>query len=437
MSGLAGGLAALRAGDPAGAIRAFEAALSSGEAPVAAAHNLGVARSQVGDVAGAEAAFLLAVGADADFGPAWSALGLLRARAGRLFAAEQALRRSLAVTPDIDVAANLGAVLREQGRPAAAAAVLGPALREAGPHPIGWNTLGAALQDLGDLPTAAGCFQRAAQQDPSNPVPLVNLHGAVFDDRDLGPARRCLEHAATIAPTDPAVRFHLGCLWGLLSPDAAARHHAVLPPEAVAWRDSWRFVLAARDAQTRFFGSTAAGLRFAAALAGQAGFVVELGVRFGTTLRVLREAVGQAVHGFDTFAGLPEAWHRVPAGAYSTGGRVPDLGDDAPLHRGLFADTLPPFLAAQPGPARLVHVDCDLHSATTSALLALAPRVVPGTVLVFDEYLMNPRWREDEHKALVEVGERHGWSWRYAAFSLLSHQAVVQITGTGAAPSGG
>jgi len=156
--------------------------------------------------------------------------------------------------------------------------------------------------------------------------------------------------------------------------------------------------------------------------------VLELGVRFGTPLGLLQGALAQPVHGFDTFEGLPEAWHSVPAGAYSTGGRVPALGAGVPLHGGLFADTLPPFLMDNPGAARLVHIDCDLYSATATALEALAGRVVPGTVLVFDEYLMNPRWREDEHKALVEVGQRSGWTWRYAAFSMLSHQAVVEIT---------
>ena len=136
------------------------------------------------------------------------------------------------------------------------------------------------------------------------------------------------------------------------------------------------------------------------------------------------------VVGFDTFEGLPEAWHSLPAGAYSTGGRVPDMGEGVTLHRGLFSQTLPPFLDGHDGALRLAHIDCDLYSATETALEALAPRVTPGTVLVFDEYLMNPRWREDEHRALVEVGKRHGWTWRYAAFSLLAHQAVVQVTET-------
>lgn len=361
--------------------------------------------------------------------------GLAHAREGRLFAAEAALRAALDAGPPaaaaVDLAANLAAVLQQQGRPAEACAALYPQLKSGLRHPVGWNTLGVALMDLGDLESAAGCFARAHAQDPSAVLPLVNLHGAVFDDRDLRPAREALERAAAVSRFDPPTRFHLGVLWGLVAPAAAAAHHAALPPEADAWRDAWAFALAHRDPHTRFFGSTAATLRFAAQIAPPTGFVAELGVRFGTTARLLQAATGAPVHGFDTFEGLPEAWHTVPAGAYSTGGQVPELGPQIHLHAGRFADTVPAFAAAQRAPARLVHVDCDLRSSTVEGLEPLAPLLQPGAVLVFDEYLMNPRWRDDEHAALVELGERHRWTWRYAAFSFFSHQAVVVLTGVG------
>jgi predicted O-methyltransferase YrrM len=189
-------------------------------------------------------------------------------------------------------------------------------------------------------------------------------------------------------------------------------------------------VLDHRDLETRFFGNTAATLRHAAALATLPGSVVELGVRFGTSTRLLQFATGLPVHGFDTFSGLPQAWHTVPRGAYSTAGVVPELGPLVHLHKGLFSQTLPGWVERHRAPLRLLHVDCDLYESTAEALHLLAPLVAPGTVVLFDEYLMNPQWTEDEHKALVEVGQSRGWTWRYAAFSLFSHQAVVVITGT-------
>jgi Tfp pilus assembly protein PilF len=401
-----------------------------------------VALWRAGDEGGAVRGFEQALADPAESVAAHAALGLVHGKAGRLFLAEEHLRASLAGGVDGDaargesadgvVATNLAAVLHEQGRPAEACAVLYPHLQGGedcplGWHPVGWNTLGVSLLAQGLVAEAAGCFQRAHQQDSSNPLPLVHLHGALFDDQDTTLARRALEAAAAVAPTDPATRFHLGVIWGLLSPDAAKRHHAVLPPAAAPWQSSWAFFLENRDKETRVFGCTASTLRFAAALAHVQGLVLEFGVRFGTSLRVLQAAVDQTVHGFDTFTGLPEDWHTMPKGAYSTGGRVPELGPTMPLHPGLFADTLPGFLDAHPGPARLVHVDCDLYGATLDALRPLAERVGPGTVLVFDEYLMNPHWREDEHRAFTEVAAALGWRFRYAAVSFVTNQAVVEI----------
>ena len=46
---------------------------------------------------------------------------------------------------------------------------------------------------------------------------------------------------------------------------------------------------------------------------------------------------------------------------------------------------------------------------------------------MFDEYLMNQGWREDEFKAFQEAVERHAWNYEYLAFNLFSKQAVVRI----------
>ena len=120
----------------------------------------------------------------------------------------------------------------EQGRPSRRRRC-SPALRRGDPP----DRLGTLERPQGSrgLPTAAGCPARRGT--PRRPAGEPSR--SRFDDADPAAARRCLDHAAGIAPADPATRFHLGCLWGLLSPEAAERHHATLPPEAVAWRDSW------------------------------------------------------------------------------------------------------------------------------------------------------------------------------------------------------
>lgn len=93
-------------------------------------------------------------------------------------------------------------------------------------------------------------------------------------------------------------------------------------------------------------------------------------------------------HGFDTFEGLPEAWGGYAQGEMSS--PAPKL-DDArgQLYKGLFQDTLPPFLAQKPFRDRtrkVIHLDADLYSSTLMALTSLAPHLRTGDVLLFDEF---------------------------------------------------
>ena len=103
------------------------------------------------------------------------------------------------------------------------------------------------------------------------------------------------------------------------------------------------------------------------------------------------------------------------------------MGEGVTLHRGLFSQTLPPFLDGHDGALRLAHIDCDLYSATETALEA-APRVTPGTVLVFDEY---PRTRAGAGRAPCARRGREAPRLDLALRRLLlAHQAVVQVTET-------
>ncbi len=192
-------------------------------------------------------------------------------------------------------------------------------------------------------------------------------------------------------------------------------------------KDSWDYVKARRDQGTRFLTNVFETLGFALERARVEGLVLEFGVRFGISTRFLASRVTGPVDAFDSFEGLPESWGRNPAGVYSTSGRLPEVPPNVRLHVGWFAETLPGFVAANPGPVRFMNVDCDIYSSTKTVLDHLAERIVPGSVIVFDEYIMTDGWREDEYKAFQEAVDRHGWRYRYLAFSLITRQAVVEI----------
>lgn len=158
------------------------------------------------------------------------------------------------------------------------------------------------------------------------------------------------------------------------------------------------------------------------------GLVLEFGVWHGSSLRMIATRFpDQQVHGFDTFEGLPEKWSEEnPVGAYSSQGLPEDMPDNVQFHKGIFSDTLPGFLDTHPGPIRLMNIDCDLYSSTKDIFEKVFDRVVPGTVIVFDEYLFTGSWKNDEYKAFQEAVEQHGWKYEYLAFNT-GGQAVIRI----------
>ncbi len=162
------------------------------------------------------------------------------------------------------------------------------------------------------------------------------------------------------------------------------------------------------------------------------GAYAEFGVFQGETLGFIADRIDTVVYGFDSFEGLPEDWFlRVLKSSYTLGGEPPKIGCSQQNYRivkGMFAETLPKFLAAVSGKMALVHIDCCLYSSTRTVLEGLADRLAPGTVVVFDEYLNYPGWQEHEHKALMEFSKRHKRPFRYLAFTPAYHSVAIRFT---------
>lgn len=170
-------------------------------------------------------------------------------------------------------------------------------------------------------------------------------------------------------------------------------------------------------------------LRIALSRAPAEGLVLEFGVAGGDSIREIAGLVdSRMVHGFDSFEGLPEDWpgRHEERGHYSTGGALPPVPANVRLHKGLFDATLPAFLAAEPGPAAFVHVDCDLYASTRIVLAALAPRLVPGTVILFDEYFNFVGWREHEFRAFQEFVAERRLGYRYLCWGYQQAAVIVE-----------
>ena len=145
------------------------------------------------------------------------------------------------------------------------------------------------------------------------------------------------------------------------------------------------------------------------------GYWMEFGVREGTTIeQFLKYNPAVHIHGFDSWQGLPEDWD-VGNKIYKAGDMavpMPVFDDRVQLWKGWFQETIDPWKQKHKGHIQLLHVDGDLYSSATTVLTKLNDRIVPGTVIIFDE-ISNWRlagkmseWCDGEWLALQEWMER-------------------------------
>ena len=161
------------------------------------------------------------------------------------------------------------------------------------------------------------------------------------------------------------------------------------------------------------------------------GLVLEFGVYKARTTRYIAGKRDWHLHGFDSFDGLPEPWRDGFPEAKFSRPALPDVPENVTLHVGLFDQTLPPFLAALPSaetPVAYLHIDSDLYSSARTIFDCLGPRIVTGTVIVFDEYFNYSGWEDGEYKAFQEFVAARGLTYNYLTYNHEHQQVAVRIT---------
>lgn len=289
-----------------------------------------------------------------------------------------------------------------------------------------------ALLLLGQAPEALAAFDHLLVRAPDRAAGWFWSHAPALDLLGWAEGERRLRAAAAIPGGNRKYQAFLAAydiLRGVDDPRPCPVAHRYLADAAAALRPLIGGALAAGPTDApppRLFGVAAHLLTYALTQAATAGLVLEFGVRRGNSIAVLARGAGQVVHGFDSFEGLPEAWVNAPAGVLTTGGALPVVPDNVRLHAGWFEQSLPPFLAAHPGPVRFVNIDSDIYSSARTVLWALADRIVSGTVLVFDEMIGNRSWADDEYKAFREYTATFGGDWQVIAVNLAGKQVALR-----------
>ena len=160
------------------------------------------------------------------------------------------------------------------------------------------------------------------------------------------------------------------------------------------------------------------------------GHYAEFGVYNGKSINFIASKIDATVHGFDSFEGLPEDWTaNYKKGHFKIEG-LPEVADNVELHVGWFDKSVPNWSSEHPGPMKFIHFDADLYSSTKTVLEALRDRIVPGTIMQFDEFFNYPSWKQGEYKALMEFVDKMGVTYEYIGYVKNAQQVAIRIITT-------
>jgi O-methyltransferase len=162
-------------------------------------------------------------------------------------------------------------------------------------------------------------------------------------------------------------------------------------------------------------------------------FGVYRGASIGEWSRLNRHPISR-FYGFDSFEGLPEQWNggvlgrdSMARGSFDVSGQVPVIDDRrVEFIKGYFQDSLPTWLGHfQPKNQLVIHMDADLYTSTLYVLCGLDRLIVPGTVIIFDEFAAV----NDEFQALVDYTSSFRRTYRLLAYTKPNrHQVAISIT---------
>ena len=338
----------------------------------------------------------------------------------------------IAAPAQIDALYLLGLIALKDGDIELAVTHLSNVVKRDATKPQYIANLAFAYHEQGKLDLAIAAYHKAVLIEPRYIDAHYNLHAALIDAKNLVPSIASLETVTQLNPEDADAIFMLGMLQDYQGNNkvAEAEFEKIQHGDALikSRLDAWQYFKEVTQSKLPpVTGSIHATFALATQAAKVKGAVLEFGVRHANSTRQLAALAKQDVHGFDSFEGIPEDWHDEGKGSYSTRGHIPKVPSNIHLHAGWFDTTLPDFLKSNTEEARLINIDCDIYSSTKTVLDLLKPRIVKGTVIIFDEYIGNQHWREDEYKAFQEAVKTYGWKYEYLAFSFFTKQVVVRI----------
>ena len=282
---------------------------------------------------------------------------------------------------------------------------------------------GIALEQKGQLKEAINSYKKAIENRADYPKAFWNLSGTA---EQINEAKNWIEKCLLVDPeyeqaklTLCALDYYLGDKSGFKSlMNSSYKEHPYV--RSFAW------VFDLPTLPELYFHRWALFDRIVEISKKDRPFY-EFGVWRGESFKYLIKTL-KTGYGFDTFEGLPEAWHNESAGTYSSDGNIPKI-KGGEFIVGKFEDTLPRFFEEPRPKASIINLDADLYSSTICALNYAASVIDQHTILIFDEFLINENWELDEYRALNEFCKKNKYEYEVIAVSFFSKQVAVRIQG--------
>ena len=292
------------------------------------------------------------------------------------------------------------------------------------------SNLALAYQESGVIEKAMSLYDQALKIEPKYINALFNQHALWLDRKNVDHAINNLQKILTLHPHDHEVMYMLLHICHVYKDQTMAHYEDLLLEGNDLSQSRLRAFQYFKGIKPipKLLGSGHTLLRKAyEAISLQYGLILEFGVRHGTSIRQLASFTSKSIYGFDSFEGLPEDWHQESKEVYSTRGKIPKVPPHVTLIPGWFEETLPLFLAKHGEDVALINIDCDIYSSTKTVLDLLSPHIKKGTIIIFDEYIGNLHWEEDEHRAFMESIDTYQWNYEYLFYSAYSKQVVVRV----------
>ena len=404
------------------ALMAYINALSIKPDYAEASFNFGNTLKEQGKTEEALEAYSKALSIKPDYAEACNNMASILKEQGKLDKAIETYKKALSIKPDYAEAyINMGNALINKGKLDKAIETYKKALSIKPDYAEAYNNLGNALSSNGRLKEAIKAYQKALSIKPDYAEALFNRSGS---SQNLMEAIEWIEKCVSVSPNHVEANLILSALQFYNGNRSNFYRLQKSQHKEHSYMRSFNWIFSLPKLPSLYFHRWAFFDQMINLSKIDRPFY-EFGVWRGVSFRYLIKKIERG-YGFDTFEGLPEDWHNHKAGTYSSDSVVPKI-DGGEFIVGKFEDTLPKFFADRRQRASIINFDADLYTSTICALTHAKPIIDQHTILIFDEFIMNKNWEQDEYKALQEFCNTHNYKYEVVAISLFTKQVAVKI----------